>query len=58
MAPIGRGRKEANRTSGAPFPPAAEHTDGPEDRPRPDVPTAEEPSHDDSEDESAEEGNQ
>jgi hypothetical protein len=56
MAETGRGRKEPNRTSGAPFPPATRHTDGPEDRPSRDVPPAEELSEDQSEDESAEEG--
>lgn len=36
---LGRGRKDSNTVAGAPFPPAVEHTDGP-DHPRRDVPTA------------------
>jgi hypothetical protein len=56
MAQIGRGRKDPKRTSGAPFPPATQHSDGPEDRPRRDVPPAEELSDDESEHESTEEG--
>ena len=36
---LGRGKKDSNTVSGAPFPPAVEHSDGP-DHPRRDVPTA------------------
>jgi hypothetical protein len=39
MSQLGRGRKDPDDTAGAPFPPATEHSDGPE-RPRRDVPTA------------------
>ena len=39
MVQLGRGSKDPNTVAGAPFPPAEEHTDGP-DRPRRDVPTA------------------
>ena len=35
-----RGRKKPNTVAGALFPPAVEHTDGPPDRPRRDVPSA------------------
>jgi hypothetical protein len=38
---LGRGRKDPKSVSGAPFPPAVEHSDGP-DHPRRDVPTADE----------------
>ena len=37
---LGRGRKKPNAVAGALFPPAVEHTDGPPDRPRRDVPSA------------------
>jgi hypothetical protein len=43
---IDDGSKEPRRTSGAPFPPATEHTDGPDDRPRRDVPSADEATDD------------
>lgn len=56
MPPVGRDRKEPSRTSGAPFPPATEHTDGPDDRPRRDVPTADEPNPEDLDGDSEEEG--
>lgn len=36
---LGAGSKDPSSTSGAPFPPATRHSDGP-DRPRRDVPTA------------------
>ena len=36
---LGRGKKDPNTVAGAPFPPAVEHSDGP-DHPRRDVPTA------------------
>ena len=36
---LGRGKKKSNAVAGAPFPPAVEHTDGP-DHPGRDVPTA------------------
>jgi hypothetical protein len=36
---LGRGKKDPKTVAGAPFPPAVEHTDGP-DHPRRDVPTA------------------
>ena len=36
---LGRGKKDPSTVAGAPFPPAVEHTDGP-DHPRRDVPTA------------------
>ena len=36
---LGRGQKDPNTVAGAPFPPAVEHSDGP-DHPRRDVPTA------------------
>ena len=39
---LGRGSKDSESVSGAPFPPAVEHSDGPE-HPRRDVPTADEP---------------
>lgn len=39
MAQLGNGSKDPKTVSGAPFPPAVEHSDGPE-RPRRDVPTA------------------
>ena len=38
MSQLGRGRKNPDDTAGAPFPPAVEHSDGPE-RPNRDVPT-------------------
>jgi len=38
---LGRGKKDPNTVAGAPFPPAVEHSDGP-DHPRRDVPTADE----------------
>jgi hypothetical protein len=34
------GEKQPRVASGAPFPPALEHSDGPADRPRRDVPTS------------------
>jgi hypothetical protein len=37
---LGRGRRKSNTVAGGPFPPAMEHTDGPPDRPRHDVPNA------------------
>lgn len=39
MVQLGRGSKDPATVAGAPFPPAEEHTDGP-DHPRRDVPTA------------------
>ena len=36
---IGRGKKDPSTVAGAPFPPAVEHSDGPDHPPR-DVPTA------------------
>jgi hypothetical protein len=39
---LGSRRKDPKTVAGAPFPPAVEHTDGPPERPRRDVPTAEE----------------
>ena len=42
MSQLGHGRKKQNDTSGAPFPPAANHTDGPE-HPSRSVPTTDEP---------------
>jgi hypothetical protein len=39
MVQLGRGKKDPNTVAGAPFPPAEQHTDGPE-HPRRDVPTA------------------
>ena len=36
---LGRGKKDPSTVAGAPFPPAVEHSDGPERPPR-DVPTA------------------
>lgn len=39
VARLGRGKKEPSVISGAPFPPAPEHSDGPADRPRREVPT-------------------
>ena len=36
---LGRGKKDPSTVAGAPFPPAVEHSDGP-DHPRRDVPTA------------------
>jgi hypothetical protein len=41
MSQVGRGKKDPNATSGAPFSPAVEHSDGPAERPRRDVPPAE-----------------
>jgi hypothetical protein len=38
---LGRGRKDPKSVSGAPFPPAVEHSDGP-DHLRRDVPSADE----------------
>ena len=38
---LGRGKKDSKTVAGAPFPPAVEHSDGP-DHPRRDVPTADE----------------
>ena len=35
-----KGKKKPDSVSGAPFPPAKEHSDGPSDRPDHDVPTA------------------
>ena len=35
---LGRGKKDSKTVAGAPFPPAVEHSDGP-DHPRRDVPT-------------------
>jgi hypothetical protein len=59
MSQVGRGKKKHNVTSGAPFPPAAEHSDGPPDRPRRGVPSAdttdEEPTGDEAEAEPGEE---
>ena len=40
MSQLGRGKKGPNETSGAPFSPAVEHSDGPPERPRRDVPPA------------------
>jgi len=40
MAQLGDGKKKPKTTSGAPYPPAVEHSDGPAERPRHDVPTA------------------
>ena len=40
MAELDHGKKEPGVTSGAPFPPARTHSDGPADRPRHDVPEA------------------
>ena len=40
MSQLDDGQKEPETTSGAPFPPATEHSDGPADRPRRDVPPA------------------
>lgn len=37
---LGRGRKKPNTVAGAPFPQVVEHTDGPPDRPRRDLPNA------------------
>ena len=39
MSLLRRGTKDPNITTGAPYPPAVEHSDGPE-RPRRGVPTA------------------
>jgi hypothetical protein len=54
MTAIGDGSKDPHRTSGAPYPPATEHSDGPTDRPRHDVPTAED-TDDDADNEADEE---
>ena len=58
MPQLGRGKKNPNATAGAPFPPAATQSDGPE-RPRRDVPTADatadEPAGDEAEAEPEEE---
>jgi hypothetical protein len=35
-----KGKKKADTVAGAPFPPVEKHSDGPADRPRHDVPTA------------------
>ena len=35
---LGRGKKDSSTVAGAPFPPAVEHSDGP-DHPRRDVPS-------------------
>jgi hypothetical protein len=51
---LGRGRKDPKSVSGAPFPPAVEHSDGP-DHPRRDVPTADEAGEAEAESEQEEE---
>ena len=59
MAQLGDGKKKPKTTSGAPYPPAIEHSDGPADRPRRDVPTAgerDEPDGDEAEREEEDDG--
>jgi hypothetical protein len=43
VSELGRGQKRPDSVAGAPFPPATDHDDGPPERPRRDVPSADTP---------------